>query len=74
MTIYVDSLKGTEKHRWCKLMGTDIRELEDFAVDLGVSSRKLFLCREGPRFYALTERQREKALQRGARVMKERAG
>lgn len=71
MSVYVGKLEGSGAHKWCRLMGTNLVELEDFAVDIGVPASKVFKPREGPTFYALTERQRRKALERGA---KERAG
>jgi hypothetical protein len=53
--------------KWCRLMGTELIELEDFAVTIGVPVGSMVFPLDGPRFFPLTEKQREKALRKGAK-------
>jgi hypothetical protein len=68
VTVYVDAIRTDPGGRkWCRLMGTELVELEDFAVVMGIPSGRLVLPNDGPRFYPLTEQQREKAIRKGAK-------
>jgi hypothetical protein len=68
MTVYVDKIMVAPGGRkWCRLMGTELVELEDFAVTIGVPTSGYVNPPDAPRFYPLNEKQRAKALRRGAR-------
>jgi hypothetical protein len=67
MTVYVDDLKmGPRGRQWCRLLGTSVKELEDFAVTMGVPVIHCVIPIMGPRYFALTEVERAKAIRKGA--------
>ena len=68
MTVYVDDLREWNGRRWCHLVGTDLEELDYFAVvKLGLKRK----WKQTGRYthYDLRPAMREKALHKGARYL-----